>query len=337
MDNDWALVVGINTYSKATGVEELKGAAYDATQFHEWVVGSGVPEHQANLLISPDPPDPKGQPRPALWHIQKFFDELIDTLNNNVGGRLYIYLSGHGISPTGQDSMRNAALLMANAQSPNRLYNLPGNVWAEAARSAALFREVVLFMDCCLDLKNNANVPSHPFGDPTLDSQDCRLLMAYATRWNSKARELPLPPDDRTRGVFTHSLLEVLRSGRVDGKLLKESVRAHLKRTLKDEKKAQVPQFGPEDELAAIVFNKAAAPPSTEVRIAGSDHERPAVEFFPEGAAMGERVPLDGWNYKDGFWHGTLAPGMYTIQQPAGGSGRLNVLAAVPASFPEEG
>jgi hypothetical protein len=221
---------------------------------------------------------------------------------------------------------------MANATAPNLWHNFPGNIWAEGARSAARFREVVLIMDCCRDLMNNAPLGSHIFGDPVVDSKDCRLIQAYATGWASKARELPLPPNNQIQGVFTHSLLKVLWSGRLTGTLLKASVKKHLVHLLKDEKKAQELEIDRDEDLARIVFNEQADPPSTSVTISGHPATLPAIEVWPEGADISAEVPLDGWLHDGSVWQGRLAPGQYELRLPAGGGRRLKIVAG----FPEE-
>ena len=333
MSNDWALVVGINRYPTA-GVTPLEGAVHDAKKFHEWVThpkGGAVDPLQAKLLTSPANGDggAAGPARPKLSEVREFFEHLVNQLGSGTGRRLYIYLSGHGISPTGQESMRNAALLMANAQPPKYWFNFPGNIWAEGARSAALFREVILVMDCCRDLKNNVPIVGHDLGEPVSDSTDCRLIEVYATGWDSKARELAFPPATQKQGVFSRSLLEVLRTGRMTGTMLKESVKHHLAVALKDEKKAQVPEIGRDEELAKIMFNEAAGPPRTEVVITGHPPTPPVIEVWPEGADQSIQAALDGWSHDGASWRGTLEPALYELRLPAGGARRLQVFAGV--------
>jgi hypothetical protein len=332
MKDDWALVVGINTYPNG-GLNPLQGAVRDAERFHRWVTrahGGNVPAHQSLLLTGPETDGSQGPPKPVISEIFQFFESLLNVINTGEGRRLYVYLSGHGISPSGQESVRNAALLMANARAPNRWHNFPGNIWAEGARSTALFREVVLIMDCCRDLKNNAVLMPHIFGDPVADSRDCRLVEAYATDWASKARERPFPPDDKKQGVFTHSLLAVLDAGRMNGMMLKASVKTHLARMLQDEARAQDPQIRHDEDLVRIVFNEAAKPPRTSLTLKGLTADRPVIERWPEGEDHSVPVPLEDWDRDGEAWRGTLHPGLYEVRLPAGRGRRLRVLAGVP-------
>ncbi len=333
MPRDWALVVGIDRYPRA-GVDPLEGAVGDAMRFHHWVTrpeGGGVDPGQAILLTSPRQEEPGAIPRPMLAEIVGFFDELAYRLAGEPGRRLYIYLSGHGISPSGQQSVRNAALLMANAVKPNLLHNFPGNIWAEGVRSAALFREVVLFMDCCRDLQNNAPLMPHMFGEPVEDSKDCYLLEAYATRWASKAREQAFPPDDELQGVFTRALLTVLDAGRMSAAVFRESVEAQLAELLADRHRAQEAEIrcAPEARtLARLVFNEAAEEARSPVEIAGLAAP-PVIEFWPEGADQPEQVDIGGWRQEGGRWQGELAPGQYELRPPGGRPRRLKVHAGL--------
>lgn len=334
MQDDWAIVIGINRYPKITTASSLQGAVYDAERFIEWLVspsGGAVPEvHIGRFLQDPNPEAPLG---PTEVQLRSFIEQTVLNLlpNRPIGRRLYLYFSGHGISPTGQESIRNAALLMANAVHPHPLFHVPGNLWAEGMRSSAYFREVVLIMDCCRDLEKNVIPNSDGMFDPVDISKGLLLVEAYATTWHSKSREMPIPPPNgKVQGVFTHAVLQVLNSGRVSGTLFKQSVQRYLARLLQDEKKAQEPVIRPDEELAKITFSEAAPLPRTPVTIKGHPNTPPVIEFFPPGSDTTQQVALDGWTFQDGAWLGELEPTTYMLQLPGGGSKRFNIYAAVP-------
>jgi len=334
MNDDWALVIGINHYPKVTGVKPLEGAIADARKFYDWLInplGGAVPEDHIGKFFQ-DPSTPTGKHRPAEFQLRAFIEEQLLTLlpKRPFGRRFYLYFSGHGISPTGQESIRNAALLMANAIMPTPLMHIPGNILAEGIRSSAYFQEVVLIMDCCRDLKKNVIPNSFTFIDPVDDGKVCILVEAYATSWARKAREIPLPPSNDVQGVFTHSLLEVLHSGRMTGTMLKQSVKRHLARLLEDEKKAQEPMIGIDEELVKIVFNEAANLPRTPVTIKGHSASSPNIEVWPEGSDTSQKVPLVDWNFNGSDWSGTLEPSKYELRLPGGGGKRLKICAGAP-------
>jgi uncharacterized caspase-like protein len=334
MENDWAIVIGINQYPNVTGANDLQSAVNDAEDFIKWLVkddGGAVPDdHIAKLLQKTS--EVGGRFKPAKSQFEAFVEDRFLTIlpQRPIGRRLYLYFSGHGISPTGQESIRNAALLMANAVMPTPLLHIPGNILAEGMRSSAYFSEVVLFMDCCRDFQKNV-IPNHfDFIDPVEIGKQCRLVEAYATSWGSKAREVPLPPNNEIKGVFTYSLLQVLNSGRMKGTVLKQSVKRYLAQLLKDEKRAQEPVIGPDEELDKIAFNEAALPPRTPVTLKGHPAAPPVIEFFPEGSLASQQVALTDWNFDGDGWSGTLEPSLYELRLPRGGSRRFNVYAAVP-------
>jgi uncharacterized caspase-like protein len=336
--DDWALIVGINRYPRA-GVDPLVGAVGDAERFKDWVTsplgGNITDPDRVKMLTSPTDGQDNQVATPAFDEIYKYFMSLRSAIitRGDPGRRLYIFLSGHGISAKGQQD----ALLMATAMQPNLWDNFAGNLWAEGIAQAALFHEVVLFMDCCRDLQNSATVVDHIFGPPTSDSKNSILVAAHATQWASKARELDLPPDvseqsKTKRGVFTYSVLEVLNSGRMNGTMFKTAVKAHLTRTLKDEKKPQETEIRgePEDKaLERIVFNEGAQEPRIPVRILGLT-ERPRILVYPEGSDDAVPVPVDGWIHQLDAWEGYLTPGQYDLWLPTGSTKRLKVFPANP-------
>ena len=334
MDDDWAIVIGINQYPNVTGASALQGAVNDAQDFIHWLTrpdGGAVQDDHIGRFIQ-DTNAPSGTLKPAKSQFEAFIEDRFLTIlpQRPIGRRLYLYFSGHGISPTGQESIRNAALLMANAVMPAPLLHIPGNILAEGIRSSAYFSEVVLFMDCCRDVQKNVIPNVFDFFDPNEISKQCRLVEAYATTWGSKARELPLPPDDVIGGVFTYSLLQVLNTGRMKGTVLKQSVKRHLAWLLKDEKRAQEPVIEPDEVLEGLIFNEAANPVRTPVTIKGHPPTPPVIELFPPGSASSQQVALTDWSFDGNGWSGTLEPSIYDLRLPGGGGRRFNVYAAVP-------
>jgi hypothetical protein len=324
MENDWALVVGINHYPYAVGgLAPLTGAARDAEKFFKWVIdplGGAVPDDGIHsvLLTSPEKLEPNADPIPVLSSIQGFIDKMKNRLVSPPERRLYIYLSGHGISPISEEAVRHAALLMANTRPPRDWPNVPGNVWAEGARNAALFREVVLIMDCCRDLQQRANVGTHPFPDATDDGKVCHLVEMYAADWGSQAREAPFGDEQKMMGIFTHSLLEVLWAGRMNGRLLKDSVLKHLSRQALPRPPAK-PDIRTDEELLQIVFNEAAPVPMSPVTVLNQPPPAPPNIWMspPEGGRL-VKVDTSGWECRNDQWLGTLTPGLYQIILPSG-------------------
>jgi hypothetical protein len=325
--NDYAIVVGINTYP---GFSSLKGPENDAQAVRDWLVqaeaagGGGVPAPQVTLILSSDyaaNADASADPlaaKPMLSDIDLAFDRLIDAglAQGRLGRRLTIYLAGHGFGP----DLEEAALLMANA-SRRRLYHLPGRRYARWFRTAAMFDEIVLVMDCCRD--NYPTAPLHVPAWPEVHSAgagEVAYFYAFATKWSAKARERPVSPGGPVRGLFTRALLEALSQaeaddqGRVTGSVIKRYVNQQLALWQEDEKKPQQPRFEFDDQ-AEIVFvqrgpRRGAGPPATPVRL--------TLPAAPAELLDGQfqRLAQTG---TAGLWHLTLPAGLYLLQLPEAG------------------
>ena len=114
--SDYAVVVGISKYGAIK--PELEGPEKDACAFRDWLLassGGAVPKDNVALILS-------SQFQPTLTRVTVAFAKLMSLTVKNahkaprVGRRLYIYLSGHGITPRSDPlvSLNHAALLMAN-------------------------------------------------------------------------------------------------------------------------------------------------------------------------------------------------------------------------------
>lgn len=335
MENDWALAVGINHYPLASAVlPSLHGAVRDAVKFHQWVLketGGHVPEGHTLLLTSPEDPASLPRPRPFHEELQTFFGNLRVELRRNSGRRLYMYLSGHGISSVGTESFHNAALVMADSSPPDAWTSFTGNVWARAIQATRYFEEVVLIMDCCRDVMNEVPVDRPNFGMTTSESKDSRLVEIYAARWASKAREGEFGEPKEKQGIFTHSLLEVLNAGKMKGSLLKASVLAHLNRKATQDNPYRPPEMTTDDDLAMLTFNEDAPDPLTQVTV--RNHPAPPViEYWRDDSDEAQQVDMNNWNRNDDTWTGQLPPGQYELRLPAPRlAKRLRVYAAVPA------
>lgn len=239
--SDWAVVVGLSRYP---GLGDLDGPENDARAFHEWLTKrAGVPPEQAKLIVSSDFVPLATTPLKALptsERIEQAFDELYEVAKANeekmeglkVGRRLYIFLAGHGFTPSGDE----AALLMANA-TPGRTYHVPGRPYANWFLRAGFFEEVILFMDCCRERYPQAPLRVPPYidlTDPTAVDTS-KILCGFATKWSRLSREKPMP-DGKVRGVFSTALMAALNGAAVDerGEITAHSLGDYLYNHMKD-------------------------------------------------------------------------------------------------------
>ncbi|MBP2294999.1 caspase family protein [Azospirillum rugosum] len=266
--DDHAIVVGINRYHP--DFPALQGAVNDATLFHAWLIdplGGGLNPDHARLICS-DPAAAVGNLKPIRDEIEdelvKFYMKKNDIayIGKPVGRRLYLYFSGHGVTPQ-QPSYEDCALLMANS-IPLMLRALPGRLTYEVLRKAPLFREVVLFMDCCREVAGAVKADTNlPPGDPTAGPQ-ANGLYGFAARWGAQTaeRELPHPLDPKEpplwQGVFTHTLLKGLTTATdEDGQITADSLKSFIRRAVQDllpPENNQRPEINYDDSFGPIVF-----------------------------------------------------------------------------------
>jgi hypothetical protein len=235
-NDDWAVVIGIDRYPALT---DLAGSENDARAFADWLSapdGGAVPAAQIALVVSSH--FPPGEPRPDAVDVALPFNRLQDFAEQSgqsskglaVGGRLYMYLSGHGFGLGSHET----ALLLANA-TPTRLgYNLPGQLWANWFLQSGYFREVVLFMDCSRNLVRQAPLMPPPFTVRDNPDRKARFFSAVAARLGQGTQERLI--DGRSRGVFTMALLAGLHGAASDrdGKVTAQSLRTYLIDSMKD-------------------------------------------------------------------------------------------------------
>lgn len=241
-EQDYAIVVGISRYPKLgpeQGPLDLHGPDADVDAILAWLqdsAGGAVPVRNTLTIRCPSPPvDGVSEPTQASVERALVWLQALASANQlgsggyPVGRRLYIYMSGHGFS-----SLPDRACLYTAEAQADYGQNVHATGWLSWLQDANLFRELVLWMDCCMD-----GVGFKP-GDPAV-----RLLtpkqapgpsfVAFAAPRPLRAVERA-DPDNPTvwHGVFTSLLLEGLRgaavdtNGRITGRSLGDWLRASL-------------------------------------------------------------------------------------------------------------
>jgi hypothetical protein len=217
---DFALSVGIDVYP---GLTPLHGAERDAKAFHAWALSSGVAPAHAKLIVSSDFPAPANpsQALPGSQEIWNFFELLrTEAVNNNnanlgfmAGRRLYMFFSGHGFSP----SIDESAVLMANAERDTP-HNLSPKVWADRFYDNGLFQEVMLFQDACREPADDVDIPPPYFKKSLMPGgQQRRRFYAMAAKSPLLALEKDVGGGE-VRGIFSATLMEGLRGAARDSK-----------------------------------------------------------------------------------------------------------------------
>lgn len=315
--DDHAVVVGIGKYP---AVGELFGPVEDAVAFRNWLVsrrGGRLPPGNVTLIRSPKAlAGDRSRAVPIRAQIDAAFDRLREreTLPDGfTGRRLYVFMAGHGFDPAPDDP----ALLMANADYDENIgYALPARTYCDWFREAALFREIVLFMDCCRDQVRNAPVSGPPWkARPRPEAGEVRFFPGYATRSAHPAFEKPLEGAGPVRGLFTSSLIRCLKAGTPGGVTaasLAAAVRADMLRRCQDlGMPPQLPKF-PFDGMDDLTFVEASdrprPVPAVLLRLCG---ERGHREFELHGPRI---ELLARHDTGEGEWRAPLAAsGLYRV------------------------
>jgi hypothetical protein len=334
--NDYAIIVGISNY---VYLNSLEGPVNDAHYFMEWVTsrcGGDVPLANITLIQSEDePPIDPSLAKPNYAQIDAAFTKLIDKgieQDGRAGRRLYIFMAGHGFGP----EIDEAALLMANADSLFRIgFHIPGRRYAKWFQTAALFEEIVLFMDCCRDILTQAPPklpPWPPMASPAGAKVKC--FFGFATEWSSKARELTFPDNGKVNGLFTRALIDALMLTPTDkhGNVTASAFAGYIQRYLKQmvdkgliessvyEMQRPKFEFSPLEDFVVV---QRAQPTLAPVQIDfTATHKTQRVEI--QNSAFQVVATREGMT---DMWVLLLVPGRYQIMAP--GTGKRKVFDVV--------
>lgn len=232
-DPNFAIVVGIARYRDPEAYADLNGPLNDVDRMLDWLTdeNGGNVDAQTGLkvlrtpeqLLNPDAA-PAGASRNGAWTPDRaefasaFSAIVLDRQGQYIrrDSRLYLYFSGHGFSEY-QENVPRASLFTADAWGA-ATPNLPGSIYAEAVKRTALFKEVVLIMDCCRDELNNSRYGAYELDStPGGGEQNVKLNALYAVPKRGKAQEREVPGEDgKIYGLLTHALVKSLDEGPTD-------------------------------------------------------------------------------------------------------------------------
>jgi len=226
--DDFAILVGISVYADPA-LPKLDGPPNDLALIRKWLTdpaGGAIPDDDDHIVVinSPDPfpaiADPYETP-PRRDVFERIFSTLtskrIAMRQDRLKGRLYLYFSGHGFCSRSMERDFEAALYAANASSDTNYEHMFGTDYARKAKGRALYKEIVLIMDCCrVSEINRRPIPngSTDAPDETLAAQ-AQLLTIYAAPKGGKAQERKIDErDGKVYGLLTHALVKALDEAR---------------------------------------------------------------------------------------------------------------------------
>jgi hypothetical protein len=333
---DYAVVVGIGEYP---GLTNLAGPDTDAQAVHDWLVdpaGGDLEEQNVELIRSAqfDPIDPQ-DPKPASGGVKAALLRIAAKTQQAPGNRLYLYFSGHGFAP----ALEEGALFTAEASqlAPFHVY---AHSWLKAFRRAGLFRDAVLWMDCCMNYQQSIMVDEAEMRISQSTKPPGPAFVGLAAQTKSALEHTMA--DGKVHGVFTWTLLEGLRGGASDerGRVTGESLKAFLQ--------SAMPEFLPDEVKRAAAVDLHPFVRADEGMVFTRFQERPTypVRLRVPSAAPGQRLHL--WTGRPHVravsqdlggpeWTGRLVRGLYVAEVPGAnlrqgfqvtGSGEVEVTVA---------
>ncbi|RLJ80228.1 caspase family protein [Pedobacter alluvionis] len=248
---NYAIIIGINHYTAPDkqGLKALKGAVNDAQKIYEWIIGpGGVPPENCRLIQSvADPLNPiKNQVDHAIADIVR----MVVTKDNKNADRLYFYFAGHGMGV--QIDRENNGLCMADWDEYMRdSATLSSSEYKKKFINEGLFKEVVIWLDCCRTTKLFLSPQPGPGIVPLGQNNNPRMMLAFGTEFKNEAfeAEFSIGNDLETRGVFTRVLLDGLidlarnERGKVDANDLMDYLDFFVPRAAQQAGFSQEPEF----------------------------------------------------------------------------------------------
>jgi len=244
-NSDCAILVGVSRYANPA-FPALSGPSNDVLLMKSWLTdpdGGGLDAVNVHVIESPDPlpaSAPLQAPPTAHDFLATFCGLVFDAAEKPIprtNARLYLYFSGHGFSQI-LDKVPRACLYTANA---TRLVgdNVPGTWYAEWTKDAAMFREIVVIMDCCRDAELSLSEAIPPLKRKISDEvqKTVQVFGIYAAPRGGKAQERPIPSrEGKTYSLLTHALVDALNRAPTNEKfeVTSDSIAAHIRQSWSD-------------------------------------------------------------------------------------------------------
>jgi hypothetical protein len=330
-DLHYAVVVGINAYP---ALRPLSSARGDAERFREWLVsptGGDLPPENVKLIVASKDEETEFRrtrdARPKRAEVDEALQEINEAVSAKVEAepddreraRLYFFGAGHGIAPQGGES----ALLMADARPGVFGFNIEVSLYTKWYVERGLFREIVVFSDCCRERIDSAPPATGPPFDVSSRPLGSTIhVLGYATQLAELAFEpRPNGDPDAERGYFTKALLDGLDSpttvdptiGRVTAMTLATYVRQAVEDLTKNEDVPQKVQvLG--DLTEPIVFGPARGLAPEE-----APHSRAVTILLPAGFTgtatlrRGDLSVVETHDAAAGAWELQLPEGLYQV------------------------
>ncbi|HEX7767028.1 MAG TPA: caspase family protein, partial [Nitrospira sp.] len=237
-NQDYAILVGVKDYADPA-FPPLNGPVRDVALMKAWLTSPSGGNLSADHILTIESPNPLPKvpanqlPPVAATFSNEFAQLILDDKNRPISrpqSRLYLYFSGHGFCQL-RDQMPRASLYTANA---NRVFcdSIPGTFFALWTKDAALFKDVVIVMDCCRDAEfaKTEAIPSL-LQMPKLGT-NVDVFGIYAAPKGGKALERPISSrNNEVHGLLTHAVIEALENapGDANGVVSSEGLASYIR------------------------------------------------------------------------------------------------------------
>lgn len=313
-DLHFAVVIGIDRYPALT---DLKSARNDAEKFREWLVdpcGGAVPSENIRVVEASGDGAGIEDVLPTQREVNAALKAVQNTVHERTRSdssawlktRLYIFVAGHGIVPIDG----RGALLMADATLDQLGLHIDLHRYLRWQEENGLFREVMVFADCCRVESTCLYAYGPPFTSDFSGRQSEVAVLGYATTVGHRARATS---SGGRRGLFTEVLLEALRghAANGDGNVTVDQIETYVATRLSG---VQTSEFVPRRNATVVV--------RVEPR------EREVCLVFPRGDLLVELVHRDNarevLNVADAEYLCWLLPGLYQVNPITPGVGPFN-------------
>ena len=153
LNDDYALVVGVNFEATAPFLRPLRACEKDATDFCNWLLhkeGGGMSQDRIRLLTQSvdglQSPDRRAVANHFIHKLDDELNKLLRKVRENGGARrFYFFFSGHGI----QRSKITSLIMPGYHWSKMRSAALYLESYVEYLIDSKLFDEIICFLDCC--------------------------------------------------------------------------------------------------------------------------------------------------------------------------------------------
>lgn len=214
-----AVVIGINRYP---GLGDLSGARGDAERFAQWLErpdGGAVPAANVIRVMATDHEEAAFVDARTARPVREQVEDALETAAASVRAavradsnvwdqtRLYLYVAGHGLAPSGGEG----ALYLANARE-GASRHLELSECRKWCTRCAFFREIVVFVDCCRTRDSTTRALPLTLDEcsaPFVDRQT-----TWVVGYGSGLGEVTY--EDDARGYFTSALIEGLANAKPD-------------------------------------------------------------------------------------------------------------------------